>query len=234
MGGLFAFGFLVAVGLLLIGVLWPRALRFIRVGGEAISRKQTAIIFGVAAVGCFMLVGVTSPNTAPVDNTHASISTGVGQEKTDTQATVQPPAPTITTKQLTETQGIPFTTQTEDDDSLPNGQTTVVQTGQNGVSTLVYEVTYTDGKETSRKLLSQTTTTPVVAEIVHKGTHVNVSVTTNDPSAVHYYVNVDGQTVESPDANTTGATGVCNDGTYTKAVHHQGACSHHGGVDYWL
>ena len=31
-----------------------------------------------------------------------------------------------------------------------------------------------------------------------------------------------------------GATGLCNDGSYTKAVHHAGACSHHGGVKQWL
>ena len=27
-----------------------------------------------------------------------------------------------------------------------------------------------------------------------------------------------------------GATALCNDGTYSDAAHHQGACSHHGGV----
>ncbi|MHB9858396.1 DUF3761 domain-containing protein [Streptomyces sp. YIM S03343] len=27
-----------------------------------------------------------------------------------------------------------------------------------------------------------------------------------------------------------GATALCNDGTYSYAAHHQGACSHHGGV----
>ena len=27
-----------------------------------------------------------------------------------------------------------------------------------------------------------------------------------------------------------GATAQCNDGTYSHAAHHQGACSHHGGV----
>ena len=31
-----------------------------------------------------------------------------------------------------------------------------------------------------------------------------------------------------------GATARCNDGTYSYAVHHQGACSHHGGVAVWL
>lgn len=32
----------------------------------------------------------------------------------------------------------------------------------------------------------------------------------------------------------SGATGRCNDGTYTYATHHQGACSHHGGVAEWF
>jgi hypothetical protein len=31
-----------------------------------------------------------------------------------------------------------------------------------------------------------------------------------------------------------GSTGKCNDGTYTSAVHHQGACSRHGGVANWF
>lgn len=30
-----------------------------------------------------------------------------------------------------------------------------------------------------------------------------------------------------------GATALCNDGTYSYAAHHQGACSHHGGVAEW-
>ena len=32
---------------------------------------------------------------------------------------------------------------------------------------------------------------------------------------------------------STGATGRCNDGTETFAANRQGACSWHGGVDYW-
>ena len=32
---------------------------------------------------------------------------------------------------------------------------------------------------------------------------------------------------------SSGATGRCNDGTETFAVNRQGACSWHGGVDYW-
>lgn len=34
----------------------------------------------------------------------------------------------------------------------------------------------------------------------------------------------------APAAPPAGATALCNDGTYSYAQHHQGACSHHGGV----
>lgn len=35
-------------------------------------------------------------------------------------------------------------------------------------------------------------------------------------------------------AGPAGATGLCNDGSYTKAAHRTGACSKHGGVKQWL
>jgi hypothetical protein len=35
---------------------------------------------------------------------------------------------------------------------------------------------------------------------------------------------------EPPVSDTSGPTALCNDGTYSYAAHHQGACSHHGGV----
>jgi hypothetical protein len=37
-----------------------------------------------------------------------------------------------------------------------------------------------------------------------------------------------------PAPSPSGATGECKDGSYTYAVHHQGACSHHGGVSFWF
>jgi hypothetical protein len=52
------------------------------------------------------------------------------------------------------------------------------------------------------------------------------------------YENVDGHAIQGParsatGARPTGATGRCNDGTYTFAQHKRGACSKHEGVAEW-
>lgn len=41
-------------------------------------------------------------------------------------------------------------------------------------------------------------------------------------------------TTQPTETHPSGATGECLDGTYTYATHHQGACSHHGGVEEWF
>ena len=51
------------------------------------------------------------------------------------------------------------------------------------------------------------------------------------------YVNVNGHEVHSPvhaRHAPRGATARCRDGTYSFSEHHQGTCSHHGGVARWL
>lgn len=56
-------------------------------------------------------------------------------------------------------------------------------------------------------------------------------------SPVHYYTNVNGNTVQSPtkyDQQPVGATARCADGTYSFSQHRRGTCSHHGGVAKWL
>jgi hypothetical protein len=51
------------------------------------------------------------------------------------------------------------------------------------------------------------------------------------------YVNVSGHCVHRPEQASRppqGATARCRDGTYSFSEHHQGTCSHHGGVATWL
>lgn len=49
-------------------------------------------------------------------------------------------------------------------------------------------------------------------------------------------VSTDSETTSSSTSSgdATGATAKCKDGTYSHAKHHQGACSHHGGVAEFL
>lgn len=59
----------------------------------------------------------------------------------------------------------------EEDDTLPEGKTKVVQEGKNGYLTINYKVTYVDDKETSRVEINRSETPPV-SEIVKIGTQV--------------------------------------------------------------
>ena len=51
-----------------------------------------------------------------------------------------------------------------------------------------------------------------------------------------YYVNSDGQLVLRPKCTNrreNGETAICADGSHSFSRHHQGTCSHHGGVARW-
>lgn len=121
-----------------------------------------------------------------------------------------------TTKTVTQTVTIPFATQHQDDPSLPSGQTEILQAGKNGAKVRKYSVTYKNGKQTKKKLVSEKVTVAPVNQIIGDGKYVAPAPTpTPAPSTGN------------------GATAQCVDGSYSYAAHHQGACSHHGGVATW-
>lgn len=63
------------------------------------------------------------------------------------------------------------------------------------------------------------------------------TITPEITSQPNYYINVDGNKVQSPTYYNTapaGATARCVDGTYSFSQHRRGTCSHHGGVFQWL
>ena len=67
---------------------------------------------------------------------------------------------------------VPFKTVEQKDSTLEKGKTVVKQEGKNGIATVTYTVTYTDGKETSRKEKNRVVTTKPVDKIVLVGTKV--------------------------------------------------------------
>lgn len=96
------------------------------------------------------------------------------------KTTPTPPTPTETTKEVTETEEIPFTSREEKNADLPEGTRNIKTPGQKGEKTIVYTVTYVDGKETKREKKSETVTKQPVEEVVEVGTkkpHVPVVTT---------------------------------------------------------
>lgn len=233
MSSLFVILLLISLFMLTWGLIAPKHLA--KVSNQDITRKRAGLLFGGLSALFFVLVGVTAPANAQQSSNAAS---KVQHSATvSTKTTQKAPKPKITTKSEQTTQPIAFATQTVDDNTLAKGQTTITQAGVNGITTSTYEVTYSNGQETSRTLKSQAVTTPAVTQIVHNGTYIYVApaITTPSPaSCSNGYVNVNGNCVHSPSSDPSGATAMCGDGTYSYSQSRSGTCSHHGGVSRWL
>lgn len=159
-------------------------------------------------------------------------STSVSPDRNSTQTTTVVSKPKVEVKSVSTTEPIAFTSSTVEDGSLNQGTTQTRTAGVPGVLTHTYQVTYTDGVETSRSAPVDTVTTAAINEVVAKGTKVLASSCPNGT-----YVNTAGNTVCSPYATPStpsGATAQCNDGTYSFSQSRSGTCSHHGGVAVWL
>lgn len=143
------------------------------------GRKFGAILLAAAFV-VTMAGGALAPPRPTSDSSALTLSSetqgGTGDDAPVT-ATPTPKAtpvtkkPTVTTKTVTETQVIDFATTTVDDSSLASGTTSVVTTGVPGKRTITYKVTYTNGVETGRTVVSDTTVEPVT-QVVANGTYV--------------------------------------------------------------
>lgn len=140
--------------------------------------------------------------------------------------------PKVETKPVVTTEPIPFTSSTVEDPSLGQGVTQTRTAGVNGVMSHTYQVTYTNGVETSRSAPVDSVTTPAVNEIIAKGTKAPAPSCPNGT-----YVNTAGNTVCRPyesNGAPSGATARCGDGSYSFSQSRRGTCSHHGGVAEWL
>jgi hypothetical protein len=158
MATVFGLLLLVALGLLIWGLVAPKSLA--KLSKKDLSRKHFGLSFGALAIVLVILIGVTSPSQ-PKQQTIRVTTTKTTQTK-----------PTITEKTVTQTKSIPFTSTTVKDSSLAQGTTKVTTEGVNGVETLTYQDTYTNGKETAQKLISTVVTTKPIAQVTSKGTYV--------------------------------------------------------------
>jgi hypothetical protein len=76
----------------------------------------------------------------------------------------------VEVRTVTETQSIPFTETTVNDPSLAKGKTEVRTQGVNGEKTLTYEVTYTNGVQTDKRLVREVVTKEPVQKVTAIGT----------------------------------------------------------------
>ncbi|MDB5178016.1 MAG: hypothetical protein JWO61_399 [Candidatus Saccharibacteria bacterium] len=123
----------------------------------------------------------------------------------------------------TKTEAVVFESIEQNDATVSLGEKRVSTEGVNGERTITYEVTYVDGKETSRKETKNEVTKAPVNKLTLVGTYVKPAPAPAVSSSPTY-------TAPSGGART-GA--ICNDGSSSSATG-SGACSHHGGVAYWL
>ena len=76
----------------------------------------------------------------------------------------------VTKKQKTETQAVPFTTETRSTSELYKGESRVAQQGVNGVKEITLEYTYHDGVQVSCAQVGEKVVTEPVTKIVENGT----------------------------------------------------------------
>lgn len=169
MSAVFVLLLLASIVTLTWGLIAPQHLAKTARIKRTVTRKHTGLIFGFLALLFFVLTGVTTP--AQPAKTVSFQPSSYNNQQPAAQSS-KPTAPAATTKQETETTAVPFTTQNQNDGSLPKGQTKVVQQGVNGTETRTYTVTYSGGKQTAKALISDTVTTQPTPEIVAVGTYV--------------------------------------------------------------
>ena len=176
MATLFALLFMLAIALLIWGVIAPKSLS--KFSSKPLTRRDAGIGFGVAAVLFFVLTSVTAPK--------ASLAPKPGQTKQAT--TIRPNTntqlkrdPVVTFKTVMETQTIPYDKKTVNDSTMAKGTTNISIVGINGVKTLTYKVTYTNGKQTDKELVTEEVTKQPIAQITNVGTYVTPTTTTCYP-----------------------------------------------------
>ncbi|WP_161525854.1 G5 domain-containing protein, partial [Trichococcus alkaliphilus] len=152
-----------------------------------------------------LLVGETKVIQPGVDgsktNTYnVTLTDGVetNRELSNTEITIAPVneivaigTKVVETKVETATENIvAFETITQEDNTIPIGETQIVQAGTEGYDTVTYEVTYANGIEMKRAETSRNTTSPV-EEIITVGTkagNIELKSDTEAPEVLHVSV----------------------------------------------
>lgn len=135
----------------------------LRVLFRGLSLVGKLSVYTVAAIiGGSLLTAIAHPSTS-TDIKQEDATAGINEISKNAE-------PIIEVKAETVTEAVPFEKETINDNLLDIGKTVIKTSGVEGLRTLIYSVTYTDGKETDRILKSQETTKEPITEITAIGT----------------------------------------------------------------
>lgn len=135
-------------------------------GLSAFGKKVLWVTVGLFLVS--WIVAATHPSK-PKYVTEQSTAQQSAATQTEADTTSQPQVETAT---VTETEQVPFNSTTVNDTTLDSGKTVVRTAGVNGVKTLTYQITTTNGAQTDKKLLKEEVTTQPVDQVTAIGTKV--------------------------------------------------------------
>ena len=174
-------------------------------------------------------VSVTADGKArTVTSTSATVADllaelGITLSATDTLSVV-PAAPVtaglkvavtrIVVKQVKATETVAYSTTKTSTSSLYKGDSKVVTAGRSGSRQAVYSVTYTDGKQTAKKLVSATVTKAPVTKVVQVGTKARPSTSSGSSGG--------GGSVSGADGLNWGALAQCESGGNPRIVSSNG------------
>lgn len=120
----------------------------------------------VLLIGGAMVAGSAISGVAPLPPEPSASLPQTAEE------TPQVQSDTVETKSITEEQVITFQSLTQNDPTLEKGKTLLAISGVNGVNTITYSVTYTNGVETNRQKVSELITKQPINQVTKVGTKV--------------------------------------------------------------
>lgn len=138
------------------------------------SRGHAWAALAIAFVLMFVGTGANAALGGPGSNANDSTTSSATTEPRSfvaTETTTPSPTPKPTTvKDLEESSAIPFQRTIVDDPQIDVGESVITVAGTDGTKVTTYRVTYVDGKEVSRELVSEVVTVDPVDEVTSNGT----------------------------------------------------------------
>ena len=139
---------------------------FMKLGTAAKVAVVAAV--GFTALPMLLIVGIITAGVASQTPSTASAPNSFA----DVPESSPSAAPEVTTEEVRTTTDVPFIQVTVQDAGVASGITAVTRPGVVGTREIVYSVTYIDGVETTRRVVSDTIVVAPVDEVTTVGTYV--------------------------------------------------------------